>query len=64
MGYAMAPRRRRADLSGIKGRIAEALVESIFTRAKYKMARFRRESDLRGILKVGRDEDLAPAFWR
>lgn len=58
----MAPRGRKVDFGGIKGRIAEALVESIFTRAKYKMARFGRESDLRGILKVGRDEDLAPDF--
>jgi hypothetical protein len=58
----MASRGSRVDLRGIKGRIAEALVESVFRRAKYKMTRFGKESDLRGMLKVGKDEDLAPDF--
>lgn len=51
------------DIDGIKGRVAEALVESIFRRAKYKMTRFGKESDLRKILQVGKDEDLAPDFF-
>ena len=38
---------RPVDLDNIKGRIAEALVESIFRRAKFQMTRFGRESDLR-----------------
>lgn len=58
----MGSSRRRMDIRGIKGRIAEALVESIFRRASYKMTRFGKESDLRGMLKVGRDEDSAPDF--
>jgi hypothetical protein len=33
----MSPPRRPVDLNGIKGRVAEALVESIFMRAQYKM---------------------------
>jgi hypothetical protein len=37
---------RPVDLNNIKGRIAEALVESIFRRAEFKMTRFGRESDL------------------
>jgi hypothetical protein len=40
---------RPVDLNNIKGRIAEALVESIFRRAEFKMTRFGRESDLRGV---------------
>ncbi|MEK6666209.1 MAG: hypothetical protein AAB016_07755 [candidate division NC10 bacterium] len=59
----MARRRRSLDLDGIKGRIAEALVESIFRRALYRMTRFGKESDLRGILKLGKDEDFAPDFF-
>jgi hypothetical protein len=51
---------RQLDL--IKGRVAEALVESIFRRAEYKMTRFGRESDLRGMLKTGRDENFSPDF--
>ena len=54
--------RQSVDLAVIKGRIAEALVESIFRRALFKMTRFGKESNLRGMLKVGRDEDLAPDF--
>lgn len=59
----MASPKPKVDLSGIKGRIAEALVESIFRRARYKMTRFGKESDLRGMLKVGKDEDFAPDFF-
>ncbi|OGQ81711.1 MAG: hypothetical protein A3F90_13225 [Deltaproteobacteria bacterium RIFCSPLOWO2_12_FULL_60_19] len=53
---------RPIDLNDIKGRIAEALVESIFRRAKFQMTRFGRESDLRGMLKAGRDESFTPDF--
>lgn len=59
----MASPRRSVDLSSIKGRIAEALVESIFRRAGFKMTRFGRESDLRGMLMAGKDEDSAPDFF-
>ena len=34
---------RPVDLNNIKGRIAEALVESIFRRAEFEMTRFGRE---------------------
>ena len=54
------PEMKQLDL--IKGRVAEALVESIFKRAEYKMTRFGRESDLRGMLKEGRDESYSPDF--
>ena len=50
------------DLDNIKGRIAEALVEAIFRRAGFKMTRFGRESDLRGMLKTGKDESFTPDF--
>ncbi len=53
---------RPVDLNNIKGRIAEALVESIFRRAEFKMTRFGRESDLRGMLKTGKDESFSPDF--
>lgn len=53
---------RSLDLSNIKGRIAETLVESIFRRAEFKMTRFGRESDLRGMLKFGKDESFSPDF--
>ncbi len=59
----MAPRKRTVDLDGIKGRIAEALVESIFRRARYRMVRCGKESDLPGTFKAGKDEDLAPDFF-
>jgi hypothetical protein len=50
------------QLDLIKGRVAEALVESIFKRAEYKMTRFGRESDLRGMLREGWDESYSPDF--
>jgi hypothetical protein len=49
---------RPVDLNNIKGRIAEALVESIFRRAEFKMTRFGRESDLCGMMKSGKDDFL------
>ncbi len=54
----MAGRRTRSDL--IKGRIAEALVESIFRRALYRMTRFGK--DRRGMRSPGNDADFAPDF--
>src|SRR5213594_1325197 len=54
--------KRPVDLNNIKGRIAEALVESIFQRALFKMTRFGRESDLRGMLKSGKDDSFSPDF--
>lgn len=62
VGYTMGSQRASVDLSGIKGRIAEALVESIFRRASFKMTRFGTESDLRRMLRAGRDDDFAPDF--
>ncbi len=53
---------RPVDLNNIKGRIAEALVEAIFMRAGFKMTRFGRESDLRGMMKFGRDDSFTPDF--
>jgi hypothetical protein len=58
----VAHRRRPPDLRPIKGRIAEALVESMFRRALYRMTRFGRESDLRGMLRLGKDDDFVPDF--
>jgi len=46
------------DLLEAKSRIAEALVESIFRRARYEVAPFRREHSL---LRFGR-EDFSPDF--
>jgi hypothetical protein len=46
------------DLLEAKSRIAEALAESIFRRARYEITRFPRES---APLKVGR-EDFSPDF--
>jgi hypothetical protein len=46
----------------IKGRLAEALVESMFTRAEFKMTRSGKESDLRGTPKEGKEADYSPDF--
>jgi hypothetical protein len=46
------------DLLEAKGRIAEALVESIFRRARYDVAPFKTDQSL---LRLGR-EDFCPAF--
>ncbi len=46
------------DLQEVKNRIAEALVESIFRRARYEITRFTRETI---PLRVGR-EDFSPDF--
>lgn len=53
------------DINGLKGRVAEALVESIFQRALYRVARVGRESHVQGLLKSGAGE-FAPDFlvWK
>jgi hypothetical protein len=53
------------DVNDLKGRIAEALVESIFRRAGYRVARVGRESQVPGLMKVGSSE-FAPDFlvWK
>jgi len=53
------------DVNNLKGRIAEALVESIFQRALYRVARVGRESHVQGLLKSGAGE-FAPDFlvWK
>ena len=56
---AFAPRGRRMDLLEAKSRIAEALVESIFRRARYEVRPFR--SGLSLPLRFGR-EDFSPDF--
>jgi hypothetical protein len=46
------------DLLETKGRIAEALVESIFRRARYDVAPYKTDQ---ALLRFGR-EDFSPAF--
>ena len=49
----------------LKGRIAEALVESIFRRAEYQVARLGRESQVQRLVQIGRTE-FSPDFlvWK
>lgn len=53
------------DLNHVKGRLAEALVESIFRQAGYQVSRLGRESHVQRLVKVGADEFL-PDFlvWK
>jgi hypothetical protein len=53
------------DVNDLKGRMAEALVESIFRRAGYRVARVGRESHVHELVKVGRG-DFSPDFlvWK
>jgi hypothetical protein len=53
------------DFSALKGRIAEALVESIFRQAGYTVSRLGRESQVQRLVKTGSD-DFAPDFlvWK
>lgn len=61
----MVRRRRRGDeISGLKGRIAEALVEAIFQRAGYLVSRVGRESQVPRLVKIGRDEFLPDFLLR
>jgi hypothetical protein len=55
----MAPRARRGgEIEGLKGRIAEALVESIFRRAGYRVSHAGRETQFQRLVKIGVDEFL------
>ena len=55
----MAPRARRGgEIEGLKGRIAEAFVESIFRRAGYRVSRAGRERQFQRLVKIGTDEFL------
>jgi hypothetical protein len=55
----MAPRARRGgEIEGLKGRIAEAFVESIFRRAGYRVTRTGGESQVQRPVKIGADEFL------
>jgi hypothetical protein len=55
----MAPRARRGgEIEGLKGRIAEAFVESIFRRAGYRVSRTGREIQAQRPTRVGADEFL------
>ena len=53
------------DINALKGRIAEALVESIFRQAGYTVSRLGRESQVQRLVKLGGDE-FAPDFlvWK
>jgi hypothetical protein len=55
----MAPRARRGgEIEGLKGRVAEALVEAILQRAGFRVTRVGREGQLPRLVKVGADEFL------
>ncbi len=55
----MAPRARRGgEIESLKGRIAEAFVESIFRRAGYRVSRAGRERQFQRLVKIGTDEFL------
>jgi hypothetical protein len=57
--WEMAPRARRGgEIEGLKGRIAEAFVESIFRRAGYRVSRPGRERQAQRPLRIGVDEFL------
>jgi hypothetical protein len=59
----MAPRARRGgEIEGLKGRIAEAFVESIFRRAGDRVSRAARESPPPRPVRVGADEFLPDFF--
>jgi hypothetical protein len=53
------------DVSGLKGRIGEALVEGILREARFKVSRLGRESQVQQLLKSGSSEFL-PDFliWK
>jgi hypothetical protein len=64
------PTVQRPSLNGVnidhlKGRVAEALVESIFRRAEYQVARLGRESQVQRLVQVGSSE-FSPDFliWK
>jgi hypothetical protein len=53
------------DVNALKGRVAEALVESIFRQAGYTVSRLGREAQVQRLVKVGADE-FSPDFlvWK
>ena len=53
------------DVSGLKGRIGEALVEGILREARFKVSRLGRESQVQQLLKTGSSE-FVPDFliWK
>jgi hypothetical protein len=53
------------QISLLKGRMAEALVEGIFKRARYTVARVARETQMPALVRIGRAE-FVPDFvvWR
>src|SRR5262249_37961400 len=56
---AMPPGARRGgEIEGLKARIAEAFVESIFRRAGYRVTRASREIETQRPLRIGADEFL------
>jgi hypothetical protein len=52
------------EISGLKGRIAEAFVEAIFRRAGYSVSRVGRESQVHRMVKIGSDEFLPDFLLR
>jgi hypothetical protein len=53
------------DLSGLKGRIAEAVVESMFRRAGYRVGRVGREADIPALMQAGRSQYQPDSLlWR
>ena len=55
----MAPRARRGgEIEGLKGRVAEALVEAMLQRAGFRVTRVGHESQLPRLVKIGADEFL------
>lgn len=61
----MTRRGRRGDeISGLKGRIAEALVEAIFQRTGYLVSRVGRERQVQRLVKIGSDEFLPDFLLR
>lgn len=58
----MAPRARRGgEIEGLKSRIAEAFVESIFRRAGYRVSRADRDNRAQGAVRTHADE-FVPDF--
>src|SRR3990167_8266249 len=61
----MRERRPGADeIANLKGRIAEAFVETIFQRAGYTVSRIGRESQVQRLVKIGSDEFLPDFLLR
>jgi hypothetical protein len=59
----MAPRARRGgEIEGLKGRIAEAFVESIFRRVGYRVTRVGRDGPSQHPVRLGADEFLPDFF--